>query len=91
MSSSQTSTNLRLAVQGPGSTLPENFQNTQFLRSWFEYDSSEYGSFAYDSEVSKTSPRAGTDWNLIFGILLVIGMSVGFWASAAWLVARFWK
>lgn len=86
MSTSQTSTNMRLAVQGPWSTPPEAFQNAQFLRSWFEYDSSEY-----DSGMSKTSSRAVINWNLILGILLVIGTSVGFWAGSAWLVARYWK
>ncbi len=86
MSSSQTSTNTRLAVQVLWSAPPEGFQNAQFLRSWFEYDSSEY-----DSGVSKTSPRTGFNWNVILGLLLVIGMSVGFWAGMAWLVARYWK
>jgi hypothetical protein len=72
---------MRLAVQGPWSIPPESFQNTQFLRSWFEYD----------SEMRKTRPHSGVNWQLIFGILLLLGISVGFWAGAAWLVARYWK
>ena len=91
MSSSQTSANTRLAVQGPWSAVPEDFQNTQFLRSWFEYDSSEPDSPRYDPDASKNRPRTGINWNLILGIGLVIGTSVGFWVGAVWLVARFWK
>jgi hypothetical protein len=86
VNSPQTSTNLRLAVHGPWSAPPTGFQNTQLLRSWFEYDS-----FENDSEVSKIGPRPGLNWQLIFGILLVLGMSLGFWAGAAWLAARFWR
>jgi hypothetical protein len=85
VSSPRTSTNMKLAVQGPWSTLPETLQNAQVLRSWFEYDSLEY-----DSEMSQAK-RPGLNWHLILGFVLVSGMSVGFWTGAACLVAQFWK
>jgi hypothetical protein len=74
-----TSTRVKFAV--PLSTAPDDFRNVQLLRSWFEYD----------SQLDMSSPRRGIDWNVILGLLLMAGISGGFWTSAAWLVARFWK
>ena len=86
MSSSQTTSNTRFAVQGPWSTPREGVQDTQFLRSWFEDDIRDR-----DSELSETSPRTGVKRNPALGILLAIGLSLGFWAGLAWLAVRFLK
>jgi len=65
------------AVEGPSSSLPEGPSQTEFLRCWFEYDSQ------FDEPV----PSGRINWNAVLGIVLVVGISAGFWAGVGWMVS----
>jgi hypothetical protein len=79
--SPQTSTNglnLRMVVHGPWSASPEKFRDMQFLRSWLEFD----------SELDDTRPRARVNWNAVLGLMVVVGVSAGFWTGVGFLIAN---
>jgi hypothetical protein len=72
---------LRFAVQNPGHAPHSNLQDLHFLRSWLEYD----------SDIDDALPRRGINWYPVFGMLLVVAVSAGFWAGIGLMVTRFWK
>jgi hypothetical protein len=60
---------IRVVVTTPWSAPPENFQGMRFWRSRLAYDSS-------------TGARpARFNWNLILGLVLMLGVSAGFWTA----------
>jgi hypothetical protein len=58
---------------------PTDVLGTKFLRSWLVYDSS--------LEVDKTG--GSTNWNLILGLSLAVGLSAGFWVAVGLIAAHF--
>jgi hypothetical protein len=72
-------THMRIAIQGHLSD-PLDLSNATFLRSWLVYDSRE------DDE-----PAFRLNWNVALGMLLVTGISAGFWTGVGLLVAQVWK
>jgi len=77
--SPQTSTggSLRVVVSHDGNKL-ESSRNIQFLRSWFEYDS--------QSLRAKSGKRL--NWNAVWGLGIMIGVSASFWSGVALFVSR---
>jgi len=65
------------AVRDPSSTSPEGSSEMQFLRCWFEYD----------SQFDEAVPSGRINWNAVLGIVLVVGISGGFWAGVGWMVS----
>jgi len=61
------------AVQPPPIPSVDNL----FLQCWFEYD----------SKLDEPAPRGRVNWNAVLGIVLVGGISAGFWAGVGWMVA----
>ena len=72
-------THMRMAVQGHWND-PLDLSNATFLRSWLVYDSGE------DDE-----PAFRLNWNVALGMLLVTGISAGFWTGVGLMVAQVWK
>jgi hypothetical protein len=72
-------THMRIAIQGHLNDAL-NFSNATFLRSWVVYDSRE------DDE-----PAFRLNWNVALGMVLVTGISAGFWTGVGLLVAQVWK
>ncbi len=72
-------THMRMAIQGHWND-PLDLSNTTFLRSWLVYDSREDG-----------EPRIRLNWKVALGMLLVTGISAGFWTGVAVAVAEIWK
>jgi len=72
---------LRFAVQNPGHAPHAGLRDLHFLRSWLEYD----------SEMEESGPHQGMNWYPVLGMLLVVGVSAGFWAGVGFMVTRFWK
>jgi hypothetical protein len=72
-------THMRIAIQGHWND-PLDLSNATFLRSWLVYDSREDGEF-----------RLRLNWNVALGMLLVTGISAGFWTGVAVAVAEIWK
>ena len=72
-------THMRIAIQGRWND-PLDLSNATFLRSWVVYDSRE------DDE-----PAFRLNWNVALGMLLVTGISAGFWTGVGLLVAQVWK
>jgi len=69
-------------VPGPGNTPPpENVKEMRVMRSYIEYDSG--------MDDQKTPVRA--NWTMIWGIVVVAAVSVGFWAGVWVLVKHYWK
>lgn len=68
---------MRMALHGPWSDPPGDSPDAQFLRSWLEHDS--------DSDEDK--PR-GTNWGLISGMILAVGVSAAFWVGLGWIISR---
>ncbi len=52
---------------------------TKFLRSWLVYDSS--------LEADKTGDS--TNWNIILGLSLAVGLSAGFWVAVGLIATHF--
>jgi hypothetical protein len=72
-------THMRMAIQGHWND-PLDLSNAMFLRSWLVYDSGE-----------GDEPAFRLNWNVALGMLLVTGMSAGFWTGVGLLVAQVWK
>jgi hypothetical protein len=73
-------THLRIAIQGHwNDTL--DLSNATFLRSWV----------VYDSRVEDDESAFRLNWNVALGMLLVTGISAGFWTGVGLLVAQGWK
>jgi hypothetical protein len=72
---------LRFGVRSPWCAPPVSLRDMHFLRTWFEYD----------SELSEAEPSKGINWNVIFGMVLVIGVSAGFWTGVGLVATRFLK
>jgi hypothetical protein len=70
---------MRIAIQGRWND-PLDLSNATFLRSWVVYDSRE------DDE-----PAFRLNWNVALGMLLVTGISAGFWTGVGLLVSQVWK
>lgn len=81
LSTSATGTKVKVSVRSPWSALPANLSDSRFLRSWIVYDSS------LDEDDEKGRIR----WNVLLGMALAFGISVGFWAGVAVVVERVWK
>jgi len=79
--SPQTSTrgsSIRVLVNHEDNTRPEGLGNMQFLRSWFEYD--------FHASRSKRGQRL--NWNAVWGLAIMVGISGGFWGGLALVVSR---
>jgi len=72
------STRMRIAVRGPWSDPPDQFQDVQFWRSWLEFDSEE-------EEFGR--PRR-VNWNAFLGMALMVGISASFWTGVGFVAAR---
>lgn len=58
-----------------------NWEDAKFFRSWL----------VYDSGLEMSRNRGRFNWNLLLGVVLVLGISVGFWVGIGLMVARLWK
>jgi len=77
----------KIVVPGPGNTPPpENVKEMRVMRSYIEYDTAMGDHEAPDQE---TPARA--NWTMIWGIVVVAAISVGFWAGVWVLVKHYWK
>jgi len=72
---------MRYGLQSPWSATKAAFPDIHFLRTWLEYD----------SKVDVARPRKGMNWYPLLGLLLVLGVSAGFWAGVGLVVARLFK
>jgi hypothetical protein len=68
---------MRMALRGPWSDSPGDSPDAQFLRSWIEDDSDE-----------DDSAQGRTNWGLVSGIVLAVGVSAAFWAGVGWMISR---
>jgi hypothetical protein len=60
-------TGIRVIVTTPWSDSPQNFQNMRFWRSRLEFDS------------YRGARQARFNWNLILGLVAMVGVSASFW------------
>jgi hypothetical protein len=58
---------------------PNDVFGTKLLRSWLVYDSS--------LEADKTEDS--TNWNIILGLSLAVGLSAGFWVAVGLIATHF--
>lgn len=65
--------NAELATAPP---LPENSPESNFLRAWFEYD------------CDPSNPQRRHRWGTLMGLVMVVGISGGFWTGIGFLIAR---
>src|SRR5579862_1907111 len=72
---------MRFGVQSPWSVVPAGLRDMHFLRTWLEYD----------SQVDKAPSGKGMNWYAVLGLMLVVGVSAGFWTSVGLIVTHFWK
>lgn len=72
---------VRFGVQSPWSAVPASLRDIHFLRTWLEYD----------SQVDKAQPGKGINWHAILGLMLVVGVSAGFWTGVGLMVTRLLK
>ena len=72
------STNIRVKVHNANGSVPENFGDMTFLRSWLEFD----------SEAGEKRSRSGLNWNAILGFAVMLGIGAGFWTGVGLLIAR---
>lgn len=56
--------------------LPVSSPETNFLRAWFEYDS------------GLGNPEHRHRWGTLLGVVMVVGISGGFWTGVGLLIAR---
>ena len=68
---------MRIAVQGPWHEALE-LSSTAFLQSWLFYD-------------SDGNPRSRVNWHAVLGLLLVTGVSAGFWTGVGFAIAQIWN
>jgi len=69
-----------VAPQNPAKPAPASPESPRLLRSYVEYD----------SQVEKPAGD-GTNWAVIWAIVVVAALSIAFWAGVAWLVIRYVK
>ncbi|HLV88832.1 MAG TPA: hypothetical protein VKV39_17735 [Candidatus Sulfotelmatobacter sp.] len=69
----------RTKAESAAPPLPENSPETHFLRAWFEYDSG-FG-----------NPEQRRKWGTLLGLVMVLGISGGFWTGIGLLIARLLK
>ena len=77
--SSTQATPMRLPIRRAWGATPGNGLDTKFLRSWLVYDSS--------LEADKTGDS--TNWNIILGLSLAVGLSAGFWVAVGLIATHF--
>jgi hypothetical protein len=58
---------------------PSNLEDARFFCSWFVYDS------------EKEVIPGRIDWNRVFGVVLVVVVSVAFWVGVGKMLAHVWK
>jgi hypothetical protein len=73
-------THWRIAIQGHWND-PLDLTNATFLRSWM----------VYESLLDDGESRVHINWNVALGMLMVVGISAGFWTGVGLLVAQVWK
>jgi len=71
----------KVVVCAPEGAPGGNLRKMRFARSWIEYD----------FQVEKPGTRGRANWDIIWGIVLVLGISAGFWAGVGLLVRHYWK
>ena len=72
---------IRFKIQNPWSAVNAVLPDIHFLRTWLEYD----------SQVEKARPRGGVNWYAVLGLLLIVGVSAGFWIGVGMIISHFWK
>ncbi len=72
---------LRVVMPVKGGSPPLPTREIKVLRSWIEYD----------FQAEKPGMRGRANWDAIWGIVLVVAISAGFWAGVGLLVRHFWK
>jgi hypothetical protein len=70
---------VRLPIRRAWGAPPTNVLDTKFLRSWLVYDSS--------LEADKTGDC--TNWNIILGLSLAVGLSACFWVAVGLIATHF--
>jgi hypothetical protein len=70
--------NLRVVIQNPPSDPPEH-RDMQFWRSWFEFES---------DDPDEKGSRSKLNWNMLLGVVVVVGISASFWTGVGLLIAR---
>jgi hypothetical protein len=79
--SPQTSTRgsgIRVLVNHEGNSRLDGLRNMQFLRSWFEYD----------SQAIRAKRGKHLNWNAVWGLGIMVGVSAGFWSGVALVLSR---
>jgi hypothetical protein len=66
-----------MALRGPWNDPPGDSPDAQFLRSWLEHDSD-----------TDEGTKGRTNWGLISGMVLAVGVSAAFWAGVGWMLSR---
>ena len=67
------STQVKILIEGPWSAPLAQSADARFLRSWMVYDSGVGG--------GTDAATAGFNWNALLGLVVVVGVSAGFWAG----------
>jgi hypothetical protein len=70
---------IRLPIRRAWGAPPTNALDTKFLRSWLVYDSS--------LDADKTGDS--TNWNIILGLSLAVGLSACFWVAVGLIATHF--
>jgi len=65
------------AVQASRITSAEDLRATELLRFWSKYEVT----------LDEPASRGRINWNAVLGIVLVGGISAGFWAGVGWMVS----
>lgn len=68
---------LSVAIGDPRDEL-SGLSDVKFLRSWL----------TYDSELDEGKPRGRVNWIAVLGMLLVLGISAGFWTGLGLLISH---
>ena len=69
---------LKIVPPGEEASPPEALQKVHVLRRWCEYD----------SNVANQGIQQRANWDVIFGVALIVGISVGFWIGVGFLVVH---
>jgi hypothetical protein len=72
---------MRMALRGPWGSAPEDSNDAQFLRSWFEYDSDQEPDVA----------RGRINWGTVSGLAIAVAVSATLWAGLGWMVSLIWR
>jgi hypothetical protein len=68
----------RLNVGHFGAQRPAAASDIRFLRSWI----------TYDSHMGYERPKGRVNWTAAMGMLLAMGVSIGFWIGLGMLIAQ---